>query len=136
MMTETESALLQSGLGLALVLGLLLLAAWAFRHWRPGRRTAPVTLDVLGQVAVGPKEKVVIVSVDGDWLVLGVAPGRVNLLALGEPGAQEARDTLAAQDRPLGPLDTIERSAAFREAFGVAKARGRSRQPAAGTCSG
>ncbi len=131
-----ELDLMQSGLGLTLVLGLLLVIAWVLRRLRPGRRSAPLALSLKGQLSVGPKEKVVVVDIEGDWLVLGVAPGRVSLLALGGPDARPDRpsDGLQADDdeRPLGPLDTIERSAAFRQAFGIAKTRCRGAR-AAGT---
>ncbi len=131
-----ELDLMQSGLGLALVLGLLLVIAWALRRLRPGRRTPPLALSLKGQLSVGPKEKVVVVDIEGDWLVLGVAPGRVSLLALGGPEPRpdtQGGGLHAAEDdeRPLGPLDTIERSAAFRQAFGIAKTRCRGARAAA-----
>jgi flagellar protein FliO/FliZ len=55
-------------------------------------------MRVIAGVAVGPRERVVILELGSSWLVLGVAPGQVNTLA--EIPRQEipasARDALPA----------------------------------------
>ncbi len=69
----------QLGLGLALTLGLIALLAWAVRRM-PALARAQGPLRVLGSTAVGTRERVVLVEVEGVRLVLGVAPGRVTRL--------------------------------------------------------
>ncbi len=71
---------LQSALGVALVLFIIIGGAWLARRASrlPGERGG--ALRVVAAVGVGPRERVVVVEVAGAWLILGVAPGRVNAL--------------------------------------------------------
>ena len=80
MAPATGPSLLQMVLGLVAVLAFILGSAWLARRSKllPGTRTG--TLRVVAAVAVGTRERVVVVEVGGTWLVLGVAPGRVNAL--------------------------------------------------------
>jgi flagellar protein FliO/FliZ len=73
-------SLLQVLFALALVLGAVAGAAWLLRRFSPGQNLVAGTLRVVGGVAVGPKERVVLVDVGDVWLVVGVAPGQVNAL--------------------------------------------------------
>lgn len=81
----TNSALSLAGLlqvlvGLFFVLAAVAGAAWLLRRMAPGQTTAGGVMKVVGAMAVGPKERVVLVEVGDTWLVLGVAPGQVNAL--------------------------------------------------------
>jgi flagellar protein FliO/FliZ len=73
-------SLLETAGGLILILLLIFGMAWLFK--RHGQLSlggkGPVTL--LGGISVGPRERVVVVSVEGTRLVLGVAPGQVRSL--------------------------------------------------------
>ncbi len=73
-------ALAQVALALALVLALLGGAAWLLRRLGriPGAGAGAVR--VLGGVALGARERLVLVEVGGTQLLLGVAPGRVQTL--------------------------------------------------------
>jgi len=53
---------------------------WLLRRFTSGHGPAGGALKIIGGVAVGPKERVVLVELRDTWLVLGVAPGRVNML--------------------------------------------------------
>jgi flagellar protein FliO/FliZ len=66
-------------LALALVLGAIAGSAWLVRRLGAGQHGAG-GLRVVGGVAVGPKERVALVEVGDTWLLVGVAPGRVNAL--------------------------------------------------------
>lgn len=91
------STLLQVFLGLAVVLGAIALAAWLMRRYTPGLRGAGGLVKVLGGVMVGPKERVVVVEVGGNWLVLGVTATQVNILqALPRQQDGDAHDAPAA----------------------------------------
>jgi len=70
----------QMVLALVVVLAAIVLAAWLLRRLRVVPGAAAGALKVLGGVAVGQRERVVLVEIGGTWLVLGVAPGRVNAL--------------------------------------------------------
>lgn len=73
-------SLLQVLFALALVLGAVAGAAWLLRRFSPGRHFSAGAMRVIGGIAVGPKERIVLVEVGDVWLVVGVAPGQVNAL--------------------------------------------------------
>jgi flagellar protein FliO/FliZ len=74
------SGLLQATLGLAIVLALIWGAAWVVRRLTPVTRSGSSAIKVVASQSVGPRERVVLVEIGGTWLVVGVAPGRVNAL--------------------------------------------------------
>jgi flagellar protein FliO/FliZ len=74
------SGLLQATLGLAIVLALIWGAAWVVRRLTPATRSGGSAIKVVASQSVGPRERVVLVEIGGTWLVVGVAPGRVNAL--------------------------------------------------------
>ncbi|GBG12570.1 flagellar protein FliO/FliZ [Novimethylophilus kurashikiensis] len=71
---------LQMLLGLGIVLAAIAGTAWLLRRMAPGQVGGAGNLRVVAGVAVGPKERVVLVDVGETRLVLGVATGQVNLL--------------------------------------------------------
>jgi flagellar protein FliO/FliZ len=80
--TPDASGLLRATLGLAVVLALIFAAGWVMRRiapTRPGAGHGP--LRIVGAQALGARERVVLVEVGEQWLVLGVAPGNVRGLA-------------------------------------------------------
>lgn len=72
------ASLLQMLLGLALVLAAIFATAWLMRRLGPGQLAGGGAMKVLGSVAVGPRERLVLVEVGQTWLIVGVAPGRVS----------------------------------------------------------
>jgi flagellar protein FliO/FliZ len=68
-------------LGLVLVLGLMAALAWALKRFGATRAAGSAAVRVVGGVSVGGRERVLIVEVADQWIVVGVAPGRVNALA-------------------------------------------------------
>jgi flagellar protein FliO/FliZ len=80
--------LLQVTLSLLLVLAAVFAAAWAVRRLRGFGRLAPGAIEIVADVALGQKERAVLVQVGKQQILLGVAPGRVNTLhVLAEPVA-------------------------------------------------
>ena len=77
--TVGAGSMLQFGLGLAIVLGLIVAAGWFMKRFSIGP-SAGGTVKVIAGAAVGQRERVVVVEIGDNWLVLGVAPGRVNAL--------------------------------------------------------
>ncbi len=74
-----NSSLLQTALALALVVGLVLALAWAVQ--RLGGLRARRDLQMVSQLNLGQRERLVVVAWDGQEWMLGVGPGRVNLIA-------------------------------------------------------
>ncbi len=74
------ASLLQVLFGLGMVLAAIAATAWLLKRLSPGQVSSSGALRVVGGVAVGPKERVVLVDVGETRLVLGVAPGHVSTL--------------------------------------------------------
>lgn len=73
--------LLQTVLALGLVLALLGGMAWFMKRFGPRVAGGGARMRVVGALSLGGRERVVTVEVADQWIVVGVAPGRVNLLA-------------------------------------------------------
>ena len=65
---------------LALVLALIYGAAWLLRRVKSFNSVTKSSLNIVEAISVGPKERVVLVRVKGQEVLLGVSPGRVNVL--------------------------------------------------------
>lgn len=74
------AGIVQTGLGLVLVLALLFGLAWLAKRFGLQRPLGGGNVRIVGSAAVGQRERVVVVEVAGDWVVLGVAPGQVRSL--------------------------------------------------------
>jgi flagellar protein FliO/FliZ len=73
-------AVLQTVVGLLVVIGLVFGCAWLARRFglQPGSRGGLV--KTIGGASLGGKERVTVVEIGDTWLVLGAAPGNVRLL--------------------------------------------------------
>jgi flagellar protein FliO/FliZ len=98
---------LQVLLSLGLVLGAILMLGWLARRLRVLPRGRSGALRVVDEVALGAKERAVILEVDGARLVLGVGEGRVAVLHRSETLSTSAM----AVDAP-SPDATSERPSA------------------------
>lgn len=65
---------------LILVLAAVALVAWIMKRINLPQQGAASLLKVISGVAVGPRERVVLMEVNDTWLVVGVAPGQVRTL--------------------------------------------------------
>ena len=83
----TGAGVLQIFGSLALVIGTILLIGWIARRLRHAPRSNQAALRVVDEIAVGNKERVVLLEVDGTRLVLGVGDGRVAILHRTPTGA-------------------------------------------------
>jgi len=78
--------LLQMALSLVVVIGFILALTWVLGRIRGAPRHASGSLSVLAEVAVGPKERVVLVRVGDSQALIGVgATGVQSLQLLGTP---------------------------------------------------
>jgi len=67
-------------MALALVLALIYGAAWLLRRVKTFNGITKNSMNVVEAISVGPKERVVLVRVKDQQVLLGVSPGRVNML--------------------------------------------------------
>lgn len=66
--------------GLLLVLLVVAGLAWALKRFGVKQQNAAGIMKVVSGVAVGQRERVVLIEVGATWLVVGVAPGQVRAL--------------------------------------------------------
>ncbi|MDX2218584.1 MAG: flagellar biosynthetic protein FliO [Burkholderiales bacterium] len=79
---DAGTGLVRSVIGLVVVLALIMACAWLAKRF--GNRVGggkTQLLKTISALPVGQRESVVVVELGEQWLVLGVAPGRVNALA-------------------------------------------------------
>lgn len=74
--------MLQTFAMLALLLALFVGAAWLTRRLNGGRGLigGQGPLRIVGALALGPRERILLVEVEDTWLVIGIAPGQMRTL--------------------------------------------------------
>lgn len=77
----TVGDLSQMVLTLLLILGLMVGGAWLLKRFGLARPGGSNMAKVVGGVSLGGRERIVIVEIADQWIVVGVGPGRVNSLA-------------------------------------------------------
>ncbi len=70
----------QTTLALIVVLAVICGLAMLIKKLTSFQFVDDTKIRVVSTTVVGPKERVVVVQLDDEWLVLGVAPGRVSML--------------------------------------------------------
>jgi flagellar protein FliO/FliZ len=92
-------------LALVFVLGLMGAAVWILRRTGLAPRTGTSHLKVVSQLALGPRERVVIVEAGDRWLLLGVGAGGISRLGtLPKSASADAEAPAASFGALLGKL--------------------------------
>jgi flagellar protein FliO/FliZ len=73
-------SLLQTIVSLLFVLALLVGLAWAMKRFGPRAMGGAANMRVIGALSLGGRERIMVVEVADQWIVVGAAPGRVNVL--------------------------------------------------------
>ncbi|MDN4057335.1 flagellar biosynthetic protein FliO [Massilia sp. YIM B02769] len=73
--------LMQTIFALLMVLGLLAALAWAAKRFGPRLTGNSANLRLVGALNIGGRERIMVVEVGNQWIVVGASPGRVNALA-------------------------------------------------------
>lgn len=76
----SSGSILQVIFSLLLVLAAVVLVAWILKRINLPQHGAGSMLKVISGVAVGQRERIVLVEINDTWLVIGVAPGQVRTL--------------------------------------------------------
>jgi flagellar protein FliO/FliZ len=93
----TTGAVAQLLASLLAVIAMIFVFAWISRRM-PGRLTARTgVLRLHSSVAVGTRERVVLMQAGKDWLVLGVSPGQVRTLHVLDAAPEDFAGVLAEQ---------------------------------------
>ena len=74
------TSLNQTSLGLLVILGVIAVAAWLAKRFGNFKIGAQGQMKVIGGISLGARERVVLLEVGGEQLLLGVAPGRIQTL--------------------------------------------------------
>jgi flagellar protein FliO/FliZ len=78
--------LLQLVLGLLLVVGLIFVLAWLMRRVQRAGPAGNQVIELLGSRALGPRDRLVLVQVGNEQVLLGVSPGSITALhVMNEP---------------------------------------------------
>ncbi len=86
---STAAALMQTLVGLGVVVALILTLAWVSRRLSGGRLGNTSFMKILAVQPLGAREKIILVDVAGQQMMLGVTPGRiVTLHVFDEPVLQ------------------------------------------------
>jgi flagellar biosynthetic protein FliO len=92
---SSTGSLLQTLFALIVVLAVLGALAWFLKRYGPKVAGGNANLRVVGSLNLGGRERIVVVEVGNEWIVVGASPGRINALA-----------TMPRQDGQDGEGDT------------------------------
>ncbi|MBC7503255.1 MAG: flagellar biosynthetic protein FliO [Herminiimonas sp.] len=84
--------------GMFVVLALLFGITWMLKKYGPVKSGNSTTVKIVGGISVGNRERIVVVEVADQWIVVGVAPGRVSTLST--MPKQDGVVTVAADTKP------------------------------------
>lgn len=78
--TINSGSYVQALLALLLILSILAATAWFARKLTGGKGFGQGGMKVLGGIVLSPKERIVLVEVSDQWLVIGIVPGQIRTL--------------------------------------------------------
>lgn len=94
------TGLLQTASGLAVVIALIFLCAWAARRLGLQKHNSGRLVKIVASTALGQRERIVVVEIGGTWLALGVTPGQIQSL-----------HSMPAQELPQEPKQPMRQGA-------------------------
>lgn len=92
----SSGSFLQATLGLFLVVALMFGLAYMARKLNIGKGFGQGGMRLLGGIALGPKERIVLVEAGDVWLVIGIVPGQIRTLHTLPKGSIESAAEPAA----------------------------------------
>ncbi|WP_306396733.1 flagellar biosynthetic protein FliO [Telluria beijingensis] len=116
------AGLLKTILALMFVLALLAGLAWAMKRYGPRMTGGSANLRVVGALNLGGRERIMVVEVGDQWIVVGAAPGRVNALHT-MPRQEGEFDTATAQGGMAGANPATPFSAWLKKTIDKRNAR-------------
>ena len=91
--------ILQLVLGLAVVLGVIFALAWLLRRVQQTSPRGGQLIELLGSRALGPRDRLVLVQVGTEQILLGISPGQITALhVLKEPIAAPVKTEQATPE--------------------------------------
>ena len=99
-------SLIQTIFALCLVLALLAALAWCMKRFGPKAQAGMAHVKLVGALNLGGRERIMVVEVGDQWIVVGASPGRVNALA-----TMPRQAGIAAEAAPAATLHPHQPSA-------------------------
>jgi len=96
---SAAGSLVQTILSLGFVIALLVGLAWLLKRFGPKHITGGTTVKLVGALSVGARERILVVEVGEQWIVVGASPGRMNALAT--MPRQEIDESTLASAQPI-----------------------------------
>jgi len=96
----STGSIVQIIFSLLLVLAAIVLVAWLLKRMNVAQQGSANLLKVVGGVAIGQRERIVLVEVQDTWLVVGVGPGQIRALHTLEKPADSKLDAGSASFDP------------------------------------
>lgn len=98
----SSGSIVQIIISLLLVLAAIVLVALVLRRMNMGKQGSGNQLKVLSGIAIGQRERIVLVEIKDTWLVVGVGPGQIRTLhTMPKPEGGEA-EIASSSARPAG----------------------------------
>jgi len=91
---NSSSYLMQLVSGMVIVLLSIVVLAWIAKRFNRMQSSGGGNLRIVEGISMGARERVVVVEVDGERLLLGVSPGRINMLYSLATGKQAEKASL------------------------------------------
>lgn len=76
----SSSSIVQIIFSLLLVLVAIVLVAWLLKRMNMAQQSSGNLLKVVGGMAIGQRERIVLIEVKDTWLVVGICPGQIRTL--------------------------------------------------------
>lgn len=77
---SSSGSLLQISFSLLLVLAVIMTIAWLLKRMNIAQHGTGNLLKVVGSIAIGQRERVVMIEVDDTWVLIAVGPGQIRTL--------------------------------------------------------
>lgn len=91
----------QALLALGVIVALLVGTAWLARKVSGGKGFGQGGMRIVGGVALGPRERIVLVEAGDTWLVIGIVPGQIRTLHTMPKGEFLPEGLSATMDKPF-----------------------------------
>lgn len=112
----STGSLLQTLLALVFVLALLAALAWFVKRFNPRGIGSSANVRMVGSLSLGTRERIVVVEVGDQWIVVGASPGRINALATMPKQEGAEPQPAAAGTMPAGFADWLKQTIDKRNA--------------------
>lgn len=112
---SSTGSLLQTLFALILVLAVLGALAWFLKRYGPKVGGGNANVRVVGSLNLGGRERIVVVEVGNEWIVVGASPGRINALATMPRQDGQNGDTASANATLARPANAAPAAHSFAD---------------------